>query len=128
MIISLVCNFKLALPPTQHWIEQGQPKSFWISGFFFPQGFLTGALQNHAWKYNLPIDELSFKFVALPMYRNQEEVHNACKKKEKGKMDEAVVVPEDGVIVHGLFMDAMKWGDGSMEVVDALPGEMNSVS
>ena len=43
-------------------------------------------------------------------------------------MDEAVVVPEDGVIVHGLFMDAMKWDDGSMEVVDALPGEMNSVS
>ena len=43
-------------------------------------------------------------------------------------MDEAVVVPEDGVIVHGLFMDAMKWDDGTMEVVDALPGEMNSVS
>lgn len=43
-------------------------------------------------------------------------------------MDEAVVVPEDGVIVHGLFMDAMRWDDGSMEVADALPGEMNSVS
>lgn len=62
------------------------------------------------------------------MYRNQEEVYNACQKKEEGKMDEAVVVPEDGVIVHGLFMDAMRWDDGSMEVADALPGEMNSVS
>ena len=24
----------------QHWIKHGQPKSFWISGFFFPQGYL----------------------------------------------------------------------------------------
>eukprot|EP00731_Ephydatia_muelleri_P001617 Em0001g1617a len=123
---SWVKDLVLRLHFVEHWIEQGQPKSFWISGFFFPQGFLTGALQNHARKYNLPIDELSFKFVALPMYRNQEEVYNACQKKEEGKMDEAVVVPEDGVIVHGLFMDAMRWDDGSMEVADALPGEMNS--
>jgi dynein heavy chain len=62
------------------------------------------------------------------MYRNQEEFYNASQRKEEGKMDEAVVVPEDGVIVHGLFMDAMRWDDSTMEVADALPGEMNSVS
>ena len=34
----------------------------------------------------------------------------------------------DGVIVHGLFMEAMRWDDEDMSVVDSKPGEMNPVS
>ncbi|XP_040273964.1 dynein heavy chain 6, axonemal [Bufo bufo] len=112
------------------WIRQGQPKSFWISGFFFPQGFLTGVLQNHARKYNLPIDELSFHYSVLPCYRDQAAVIEAIKNMKFGEelpMDKELPTPEDGVFVHGMFMDASRWDDEKMVIEDALPRQMNSM-
>ncbi|KXJ13494.1 Dynein heavy chain 6, axonemal [Exaiptasia diaphana] len=110
------------------WIVHGPPNSFWISGFFFPQGFLTGTLQNHARKYNLPIDQLSFSYNVLPTYRYQEEVAEALSKLEYGQnlqMDEELDIPEDGVLVHGLYFDGARWDDEKMLIGDAEYGIMN---
>ena len=33
------------------WLQQGHPKAYWLSGFFFPHGFMTGILQAYARKH-----------------------------------------------------------------------------
>ncbi|XP_035826580.1 dynein heavy chain 6, axonemal [Aplysia californica] len=64
------------------WILFGPPKSFWLSGFFFPQGHMSANLKLKS--------------------------------------------PEDGVLVHGLFMDGFAWDWDNMECADAVKGQMNS--
>lgn len=75
------------------WLINGQPNSYWISGFFFPQGFLTGVLQTHARVYKIPIDELQFSF-AIQEFEEPEEVEQK---------------PTDGVYLYGLYMDGARY-------------------
>ncbi len=60
------------------------------------QGFTTGTLQNHARKYSVAIDTLSFGFTML----DADDVTDI-------NLDSDV--PEDGVLVYGLFMDGARW-------------------
>jgi len=94
------------------WLEGGQPPVFWLSGFFFPQGFMTGTLQNHARKYSQPIDTLGFGFTITS-------------KSQADEVEEADV-PEDGVLVSGLFMDGARWDQEARTVAESKPGEMFS--
>eukprot|EP00163_Fabomonas_tropica_P031149 TRINITY_DN730_c1_g1_i7.p1 TRINITY_DN730_c1_g1~~TRINITY_DN730_c1_g1_i7.p1 ORF type:complete len:4213 (+),score=1156.03 TRINITY_DN730_c1_g1_i7:1002-12641(+) len=92
------------------WLSEGQPPAYWLPGFFFPQGFMTGVLQNHARKYQIPIDTLSFSYSVL--------------KTEHG---EAIVdPPEDGVFVYGLFFDGGRWDRERRLLGNSLPGEIHS--
>jgi len=114
---SWVTDLCLRLTFVTEWLKKGSPTSFWLSGLFFPQGFLTGVLQEHARKYNLPIDTLSFEFSVQSMYIDQATFSSSTE------------LPKfaDGVLVHGLFMDAFRWDDENHVVVDSLYGQMQSV-
>lgn len=74
----------------EDWERDGLPEMLWITRFFFTQGFLTGAKQNYARKYNIAIDLLDYDFEVVP---NEEEA----------------VPPEDGINVVGMFMEGCKW-------------------
>jgi dynein heavy chain len=94
------------------WLVNGQPKCFWMPGFFFPQGFMTGALQNHARRYQIPIDTLSFRFEV------QRETHASQVEKP----------PRDGIYISGLFLDGARWNAQTHSVQESALGELYSVS
>jgi dynein heavy chain len=96
------------------WVENGQPRSFWLPGFFFPQGFLTGVLQNHARKYNIPIDSLQFNYDVQKFDENDADALNA-------------VNNEDGALMGGLFLEGARWDREKQLIQDSFPMEMFSV-
>lgn len=58
----------------QSWIDSGSaPVAFWISGFYFPQSFMTAVNQNFARKYKIPIDVIGFSF-DITSFENSQEV------------------------------------------------------
>ena len=75
------------------WLTEGSPMAYWISGFFFPQGFLTGVLQTHARQYKIAIDELGWAFEVL----------------EAETPDQVEERPQDGVLIYGLFLDGARY-------------------
>ena len=61
-LASWVSDLLLRIKFLKGWISDGIPAVFWISGFFFPQAFLTGTLQNYARRSVVSIDTIGFDF------------------------------------------------------------------
>jgi len=102
----------------------GSPPSFWISGLYFPQGFMTGCLQRHARKYAIPIDSLKVDFELTKTTLVQEEIAavHAATAKEDNDAYNGLKKLEDGVYVHGLYLDAGRIDSITSLLVDPIPG------
>jgi dynein heavy chain len=86
----------------QLWVDTSMPVNYWFSGIYFTQAFTTGASQNFARKYRIPIDTLSFDF----LYPKEQDP------KER---------PDDGVFTYGVFFEACKWDWDAWEIAESPP-------
>ncbi|CAO2638238.1 Dynein axonemal heavy chain 1 [Lemmus lemmus] len=91
----------------QAWIKNGIPPVFWISGFFFPQAFLTGTLQNFARKFVISIDTIAFDFKVLS--RTPSEIEER---------------PPVGCYIHGLFLEGARWDPLDFQLAESRPKEL----
>ncbi|CAH2034309.1 unnamed protein product, partial [Iphiclides podalirius] len=110
----------------QSWWQRGRAGSSWLPGLFFPQGLLTGALQAHARRRRLPIDVLAFEFEPTAVFVAQEDVYTRHKGPQgQSNVDEfgGLRAPEEGIIIHGLFIEAGRWDLARECLADALPGQ-----
>ena len=90
------------------WLKGGPPNSFWISAFFFPQGFMTSALQAHARRYQLPIDMLLFRAAVLPY----------------ADLAAVPAPPDNGVYIHGIFMEGARFDAAAGVMAESRPAEL----
>ena len=97
----------------------GRPVSFWFTGFFNPQGFLTGMkhkvtrTKKGAWS----LDEVEYKTDFIS------DVINT----DNGILDRNLAPASDGVLVHGLYIEGAtlsKKGGGKLE--DLRPNKLYS--
>jgi dynein heavy chain len=89
------------------WLLETKPKSFWISAFFFPQGFNTAVLQTYARKKLEPIDTLTFRTNVL-----------------KVSPDKVQETPEEGLNIHGLFLQGASWNWQESRLKEPDAGEL----
>ena len=107
----------------RQWMTKGHPKAFWLSGFFFPHGFMTGILQTFARKHQKAIDFLKFKFNFMSF---EDSAYGDINESQSFTMTEELELierpPEDGAYVYGLYIESAAWNHAEGCITEQEPG------
>jgi len=99
------------------WIMKERPPSFWLTGFFNPQGFLTAMKQE--------VTRIK-KTWALDEVRYYTEVQKEVIAGEDGRIEgtRGINPPGEGVFIHGLFLEGAGWSRQERKLEDSQPKEL----
>lgn len=96
-----------------NWISKERPPSFWLTGFFNPQGFLTAVKQEVtrqkkalAWS----LDEVEYQTDTL------REVIPGDDGRIEGR---TINPPTEGVYVHGLYLEGAGWNKANRHLEES---------
>merc|ERR1719473_420569 len=93
------------------WLVNKRPLSFWMTGFFNAQGFLTAMKQEitraHR-KEEWALDDIVYHAVVKKMAR----------------VDQVGQRPDEGVFVHGLYLDGAGWSSRQESLVESEPKKL----
>jgi dynein heavy chain len=93
---------------SRKWLSSGRPKSYWLTGFFNGQGFLTAMRQEVTRKHKA--DKWALDDVVY-----QTDVTNFS------RADNVKKGPDEGCYIHGLFLDGCGWSKADNTLVESEP-------
>uniref|UniRef100_A0A7S1IC30 Dynein heavy chain n=1 Tax=Eutreptiella gymnastica TaxID=73025 RepID=A0A7S1IC30_9EUGL len=91
------------------WGMGSQPKTFWLSGFTYPTGFLKALQQVQARATKISIDKFGWEYHVLPA--------------EMGTVTQS---PKEGAYIRGMYLEGASWHDERGCVAEPNPMELIS--
>ena len=104
-LASWIEDFFKRLDFVHSWLVDGPPKTFWLSGFFFPQGFMTAVKQTYSRKYHIAVDTLLV----------------GCEMTNVLKHEDMASSPDDGAYIYGMYMQGARFDTSTMKMHASLP-------
>jgi dynein heavy chain len=95
------------------WLGTGRPVTYWLTGFFNPQGFMTAMRQEVTRKHSAE------KWALDDVVLHADVMDQDDPKRLKGPADE-------GVYVHGLYLEGCVWDKAKKVLAESAPKELFS--
>jgi dynein heavy chain len=92
------------------WLHTGRPNSYWLTGFFNPQGMLTAMKQEVCRKHQKDANKWALDDIVY----HTEVQHNE-------RVESVKSPPQEGAYVHGLFLEGAGWQRDGIQLQESEP-------
>jgi dynein heavy chain len=95
------------------WLHNGRPNTYWLTGFFNPQGMLTAMKQEVTRRHKND----TVKWALDDIVYHTEVTHHE-------RVESVKQPPAEGCYIHGLFLDGAAWSRAESNLVESEPKQL----